>query len=77
MWIKSDSQLIDNLISYAYNLASQITSITYPSTHVVVHTHLQTTGPSAADVSAIGRLGQKSSWIYEFFGGGLTKFFTK
>jgi RHS repeat-associated protein len=39
MWIKSDSQLIDNLISYAYNLASQITSITYPSTHVVVQNY--------------------------------------
>jgi len=37
--IKSDSQLIDTktyLISYAYNLASQITSITYPSTTRVV-----------------------------------------
>ncbi|HET8888524.1 MAG TPA: RHS repeat-associated core domain-containing protein, partial [Candidatus Angelobacter sp.] len=37
--ITSDSQLIDTktyLISYAYNLASQITSITYPSTTRVV-----------------------------------------
>ena len=37
--IKSDSQLIDTktyLISYAYNLAGQITSITYPSTTRVV-----------------------------------------
>jgi RHS repeat-associated protein len=37
--IKSDSQLIDTktyLISYAYNLASQITSITYPSTTRVI-----------------------------------------
>jgi len=40
--IKSDSQLIDTktyLISYAYNLASQITSITYPSTHVYVQNY--------------------------------------
>lgn len=40
--ITSDSQVIDAntyLISYAYNLASQITSITYPSTHVVAQNY--------------------------------------
>ena len=46
--ITKDAQSIDQKpynVQYAYNLASQITSITYPSTHVVVQTY-----------DAIGRL---------------------
>lgn len=41
---------------------------------VICHTHPMTTGPSAADFAMLEALGQQSSWIYELFGGGLTKF---
>ena len=41
---------------------------------IILHTHPTTTGPSAADFAMLEQLGQKSSWIYELFGGGLTKF---
>jgi RHS repeat-associated protein len=42
---------------------------------IIIHTHPETTGgASAKDVTAIRTLGQKSSWLYEFFGGGLSKF---
>src|ERR1044071_429949 len=56
--IKSDSQLIDTktyLISYAYNLASQITSITYPSNHTAVQNY-----DAIGRVCAIGASG--STW---------------
>jgi hypothetical protein len=42
--------------------------------HIILHTHPRTTGPSPADFQMLEQLGQKSSWIYELFGGGLTKF---
>jgi len=41
---------------------------------LILHTHPKTTGPSAVDFQMLKDLGQKSSWIYELFGGGLTKF---
>jgi len=41
---------------------------------IILHTHPTTTGPSATDIVMLEQLGQKSSWIYELFGGGLTKF---
>jgi hypothetical protein len=42
---------------------------------VIIHTHPTTTGPSAVDLEMLRQLGQRSSYIYELFGGGLTKFF--
>lgn len=44
---------------------------------VLVHTHTNTTGPSVFDFQMLTRTGQKSSWIYELLGGGLTKFWSK
>jgi RHS repeat-associated protein len=41
---------------------------------IIVHTHYRTTGPSPEDFQTLRDLKQKYSWIYEFFGGGLTKF---
>ncbi|MCZ2341261.1 MAG: SEC-C domain-containing protein [Bacteroidales bacterium] len=41
---------------------------------VILHTHPRVTGPSPPDFLMLQQLGQKSSWIYELFGGGLTKF---
>ena len=41
---------------------------------VILHTHPFTTGPSAADFAMLAQMEQRSSWIYELFGGGLTKF---
>jgi hypothetical protein len=41
---------------------------------LILHTHPKTTGPSVVDFQMLKDLGQKSSWIYELFGGGLTKF---
>ena len=44
---------------------------------VILHTHPMTTGPSSLDFRMLKQLGQKSSYIYELFGGGLTKFYRK
>ena len=44
---------------------------------IILHTHPTPTGPSAADFEMLRRLGQRSSFLYELFGGGLTKFFLK
>jgi hypothetical protein len=41
---------------------------------VLLHTHPTTTGPSAADFRMLEQLGQRHSYIYELFGGGLTRF---
>jgi RHS repeat-associated protein len=41
---------------------------------IILHTHPTTTGPSALDFQMLQQTGQQSSWIYELFGGGLTKF---
>ena len=41
---------------------------------VLLHTHPTTTGPSAADFAMLQQTGQRSSWIYELFGGGLSRF---
>ncbi len=42
---------------------------------VILHTHpTPTGGPSAFDFNMLNQMGQRSSWIYELFGGGLTKF---
>jgi hypothetical protein len=41
---------------------------------VLLHTHPTATGPSAIDIAMLGQTGQRSSWIYELFGGGLTRF---
>ncbi len=44
---------------------------------VIVHTHPSPTGPSALDLDMLRRTGQYSSYIYELFGGGLTKFYVR
>jgi hypothetical protein len=41
---------------------------------VLGHTHPMPTGPSAVDFGMLEQTGQRSSWIYELFGGGLTRF---
>ncbi|CAN5680008.1 hypothetical protein BH11MYX4_BH11MYX4_50240 [soil metagenome] len=41
---------------------------------VLGHTHPMPTGPSGADFMMLEQTGQRSSWIYELFGGGLTRF---
>ncbi len=41
---------------------------------VLLHTHPITTGPSSDDFNMLRTLGQRSSWIYELFGGGLSRF---
>jgi len=41
---------------------------------VIIHTHPSTTGPSHFDFQMLDALGQRSSYIYELFGGGLTRF---
>jgi len=41
---------------------------------VILHTHPRPTGPSPLDFQMLELTGQRSSWIYELFGGGLTKF---
>ncbi|CAN5141189.1 hypothetical protein BH09MYX1_BH09MYX1_32750 [soil metagenome] len=41
---------------------------------VLGHTHPVPTGPSAVDFVMLQQTGQRSSWIYELFGGGLTRF---
>lgn len=41
---------------------------------VLLHTHPYTTGPSLADRAMLGAYGQRSSWVYELFGGGLSRF---
>jgi hypothetical protein len=41
---------------------------------VLLHTHPTPTGPSAADFQMLQDTGQRSSWIYELFGGGLSRF---
>jgi RHS repeat-associated protein len=42
--------------------------------HVFIHTHPSPTGPSDLDFEMLERLGQQHSYIYELFGGGLTRF---
>ncbi len=44
---------------------------------VILHTHPKPSGPSAVDFTMLESLEQKSSWIYELFGGGLTKYWRK
>lgn len=44
---------------------------------IILHTHLNPGGPSAQDFQMLKDLGQKSSWIYEFFGVRLTKFWSR
>jgi hypothetical protein len=41
---------------------------------VLLHTHPTPTGPSGLDFLMLQQMGQRSSWIYELFGGGLTRF---
>jgi len=41
---------------------------------VIIHTHPSTTGPSHFDFEMLNVLGQRSSYIYELFGGGLIRF---
>lgn len=41
---------------------------------VLGHTHPVPTGPSGTDFGMLQQTGQRSSWIYELFGGGLTRF---
>jgi hypothetical protein len=41
---------------------------------VIMHTHPRTTGPSAEDFDMLRQLGQRHSYIYELFGGGLSRF---
>jgi hypothetical protein len=41
---------------------------------VLLHTHPVTTGPSAADFRMLEQLGQRHSYIYELFGGSLSRF---
>jgi hypothetical protein len=41
---------------------------------VIGHTHPRTTGPSPEDFDMLRQLGQKHSYIYELFGGGLSRF---
>lgn len=41
---------------------------------IIIHTHPSTTGPSHFDFDMLDALGQRSSYIYELFGGGLTRF---
>lgn len=41
---------------------------------VLLHTHPSPTGPSNVDFLMLQQTGQRSSWIYELFGGGLTRF---
>ena len=41
---------------------------------VLMHTHPKPTGPSGVDFMMLEHTGQRSSWIYELFGGGLTRF---
>jgi hypothetical protein len=41
---------------------------------VILHTHPLPTGPSGVDFEMLIQTGQRSSWIYELFGGGLTRF---
>jgi len=41
---------------------------------VLGHTHPVPTGPSGIDFTMLQQTGQRSSWIYELFGGGLTRF---
>ncbi len=41
---------------------------------VILHTHPVTTGPSPPDFDMLRQLGQKHSYIYELFGGGLSRF---
>jgi len=43
---------------------------------IMIHTHPSTTGASTADRKALQALGQRRSWLYEFFGGGLSKFWS-
>lgn len=44
---------------------------------VILHTHLSPTGPSALDFQMLKQTKQASSYVYELFGGGLTKFYNK
>lgn len=46
----------------------------YDVNRVILHTHRSPTGPSAIDFQMLRDTGQRSSYIYELFGGGLTKF---
>lgn len=41
---------------------------------VLLHTHPTTTGPSSLDFLMLKQLRQRHSYIYELFGGGLTRF---
>jgi hypothetical protein len=41
---------------------------------VLLHTHPTTTGPSHLDLTMLEQLGQRHSYIYELFGGGLSRF---
>lgn len=46
----------------------------YNVRRVLIHTHPTATGPSSIDFLMLQQTGQRSSYIYELFGGGLTKF---
>lgn len=46
----------------------------YDIRRVILHTHRYPTGPSPEDFKMLLNTGQRSSYIYELFGGGLTKF---
>jgi hypothetical protein len=41
---------------------------------VIIHAHPRTTGPPPADFDMLRKLGQPHSYIYELFGGGLSRF---
>lgn len=41
---------------------------------VLLHTHPTPTGPSSVDFLMLQQTDQRSSWINELFGGGLTRF---
>ena len=41
---------------------------------VIGHTHSTSTGPSGPDFDMLRQLGQRHSYIYELFGGGLSRF---
>ncbi len=45
-----------------------------PLRRVLLHTHPSPTGPSQVDFDMLDALNQRHSYIYELFGGGLTRF---
>jgi RHS repeat-associated protein len=66
----------DRLIVAGNQVGINFGSMTDKLRRIIVHTHPGVTGPSAADVSAIKALGQRSSRLIEFFGGGMSKFYS-